>query len=100
MSRLICMWSGPRNLSTAMMRSFGSRADCDVWDEPFFAPFLSVSGKDHPGREETLAAHDRAARIFSLSATLHVSSAPTPRAAPALILTTLAMARSGVYSTG
>ena len=58
MSRLICMWSGPRNLSTAMMRSFGSRADCDVWDEPFFAPFLSVSGKDHPGREETLAAHD------------------------------------------
>lgn len=58
MSRIICMWSGPRNLSTAMMRSFGSRADCAVWDEPFFAPFLAVSGKDHPGREETLAAHE------------------------------------------
>jgi len=58
MSRSICMWSGPRNLSTAMMRSFGARADCDVWDEPFFAPFLKVTGKDHPGRAETLAAHE------------------------------------------
>lgn len=54
----ICMWSGPRNLSTAMMRSFENRADCAVWDEPFFAPFLAVSGKAHPGREETLAAHE------------------------------------------
>jgi len=52
------MWSGPRNLSTAMMRSFGARPDCAVWDEPFFAPFLKQSGKEHPGREETLAAHE------------------------------------------
>lgn len=52
------MWSGPRNLSTAMMRSFGSRADCTVMDEPFFAPFLDVTGVDHPGREETLATHE------------------------------------------
>lgn len=58
MSTVICMWSGPRNLSTAMMRSFGSRADCAVWDEPFFAPFLSVTGYAHPGREETLATHE------------------------------------------
>jgi len=55
---IIAMWSGPRNLSTAMMRSFGARADCAVMDEPFFAPFLNVSGKAHPGREETLAAHE------------------------------------------
>ena len=55
---IICMWSGPRNLSTAMMRSFGARADCAVWDEPFFAPFLDATGKPHPGREETLAAHE------------------------------------------
>jgi len=55
---MIAMWSGPRNLSTAMMRSFGARADCAVMDEPFFAPFLKVSGKAHPGREETLAAHE------------------------------------------
>lgn len=61
MSTKICMWSGPRNLSTAMMRSFGSRADCEVWDEPFFAPYLDITGKDHPGREETLAAHETSA---------------------------------------
>ena len=51
---IIAMWSGPRNLSTAMMRSFGSREDCSVFDEPFFAPFLKVTGKPHPGRQETL----------------------------------------------
>ena len=55
---IIAMWSGPRNLSTAMMRSFGSRADCSVIDEPFFAPYLAVSGKAHPGRDETLASHE------------------------------------------
>ena len=55
---IIAMWSGPRNLSTAMMRSFGAREDCAVWDEPFFAPFLKATGKAHPGREETLAAHE------------------------------------------
>ena len=58
MSQIIAMWSGPRNLSTAMMRSFGARADCAVWDEPFFAPFLHVSGVDHPGRTETLETHE------------------------------------------
>jgi sulfotransferase family protein len=51
------MWSGPRNLSTAMMRSFGNRADCAaVRDEPFYAAFLALSGKDHPMRAEVLAA--------------------------------------------
>jgi hypothetical protein len=55
---IIAMWSGPRNLSTAMMRSFGARGDCAVMDEPFFAPYLIVSGKAHPGREETLAVHE------------------------------------------
>lgn len=42
-----------------MMRSFGARSDFAVLDEPFFAPYLAVSGVDHPGRVETLAAHDR-----------------------------------------
>ena len=55
---IIAMWSGPRNLSTAMMRSFGARADCSVMDEPFFAPYLVATGKAHPGREETLARHE------------------------------------------
>lgn len=51
----IVMWSGPRNLSTAMMRSFGARADCDVVDEPFYAAWLAASGVDHPMREEVIA---------------------------------------------
>ena len=55
---VICMWSGPRNLSTAMMRSFENRADTHVWDEPFFAPWLKTTGKDHPGRAETLVRHE------------------------------------------
>src|SRR4051794_16107886 len=52
----IAMWSGPRNLSTAMMRSFGSRADTFVSDEPFYGCFLKASGAAHPMRDETIAA--------------------------------------------
>ncbi|MDQ4087817.1 MAG: sulfotransferase, partial [Pseudomonadota bacterium] len=52
------MWSGPRNLSTAMMRSFGNRADTFVSDEPFYGAFLKSSGADHPMREEVIAAMD------------------------------------------
>ncbi len=54
----IAMWSGPRNLSTAMMRSFSSRADTFVSDEPFYGCFLKSSGAPHPMREETIAAMD------------------------------------------
>ena len=52
----IAMWSGPRNLSTAMMYSFGNRSDCSVWDEPFYAAYLAKTGLDHPMRAEILAA--------------------------------------------
>jgi len=52
----IAMWSGPRNISTAMMRSFENRPDTAVVDEPFYAAYLAQSGIDHPMREETLAA--------------------------------------------
>jgi len=54
----IAMWSGPRNLSTAMMRSFGSRSDTLVSDEPFYGCFLKTAGADHPMREEVIAAMD------------------------------------------
>lgn len=54
----IAMWSGPRNLSTAMMRSFGSRADTFVSDEPFYGCFLKDTGTDHPMREDVIAAMD------------------------------------------
>ncbi len=52
----VVMWSGPRNLSTAMMRSFGNRADTDVVDEPFYAAYLALSGSPHPMRAAVLAA--------------------------------------------
>lgn len=52
----IAMWSGPRNLSTAMMYSFGARSDCAVWDEPFYAAYLSHSDAIHPMQAEILAA--------------------------------------------
>lgn len=51
----IAMWSGPRNLSTAMMYAFAARGDCAVWDEPFYAAFLHSSGLDHPMRDATIA---------------------------------------------
>ena len=50
----IAMWSGPRNISTAMMRSFENRDDTSVVDEPFYAYYLSQTGLDHPGRKEVL----------------------------------------------
>lgn len=49
------MWSGPRNLSTAMMYSFGNRGDFAVLDEPFYAAYLAMTGADHPMREESIA---------------------------------------------
>lgn len=54
----IAMWSGPRNLSTAMMRSFSSRADTVVSDEPFYGCFLKDSGADHPMKDDVIAAMD------------------------------------------
>jgi len=50
----IAMWSGPRNLSTAMMYSFGSRTDCSVVDEPFYGAYLAMTGLDHPMRSEII----------------------------------------------
>lgn len=50
----IAMWSGPRNISTAMMRSFENRADCTVVDEPFYAAYLAATGLDHPMRHQVM----------------------------------------------
>ena len=52
----IAMWSGPRNLSTALMRSFSQRADCAVVDEPFYTAYLERTGLDHPMRDAVMAA--------------------------------------------
>lgn len=57
MTKRIAMWSGPRNLSTAMMYSFAARGDTRVVDEPFYAAFLEHTGADHPMRDVILARH-------------------------------------------
>ena len=52
----LAMWSGPRNISTAMMRAWENRGDCAVIDEPLYAHYLAATGLDHPAREEVIAA--------------------------------------------
>jgi hypothetical protein len=52
----IAMWSGPRNISTAMMRAWENRADTLVVDEPLYACYLKGTGKKHPGADEVIAA--------------------------------------------
>jgi hypothetical protein len=52
----IAMWSGPRNISTAMMRAWENRGDCAVSDEPLYAAYLAATGLDHPAREQVIAA--------------------------------------------
>ena len=54
----IAMWSGPRNLSTAMMRSFGSRPDTLVSDEPFYGAYLKETRDPQPMAEEVVASMD------------------------------------------
>src|SRR5437867_240859 len=55
----IQVWSGPRNVSTALMYSFAQRADTRVVDEPLYAHYLRVSGAQHPGREAVLASQEQ-----------------------------------------
>lgn len=55
----ICLWSGPRNISTALLYSFSQRSDTEAVDEPLYAHFLRVSGAQHPMRDVCLAAQDQ-----------------------------------------
>jgi hypothetical protein len=55
----IAMWSGPRNISSAMMRSFGARNDTAVVDEPFYGVYLAKTGLQHPLRAEVLASQSQ-----------------------------------------
>ncbi|UYM06648.1 sulfotransferase-like domain-containing protein [Solicola gregarius] len=54
----VAMWSGPRNISTALMRSWENRPDTAVLDEPMYAAYLSRTRLDHPGRDEIIASQD------------------------------------------
>ena len=69
----VAMWSGPRNISTAMMRAFENRPDTVVVDEPLYAAYLARTGIDHPAREEVIASQptdldDRDRRAFEAAA--------------------------------
>src|SRR5438067_12661434 len=69
MSIRVAMWSGPRNISTAMMRAWGNRLDTAVCDEPLYAHYLAVTGRAHPGAAEVIAAgptnyHEAIARLL------------------------------------
>lgn len=56
-TKRIAMWSGPRNISTAMMRAWENREDCTVWDEPLYGYYLHNTGIEHPGADEVIAHH-------------------------------------------
>ena len=62
----IAMWSGPRNLSTALMYAFGNRADFTAMDEPFYAPYLAETGLAHPMSGAIQAAHETDPAIVAL----------------------------------
>jgi hypothetical protein len=59
----LAVWSGPRNISTALMRSWENRPDTRVVDEPLYAHYLSETGVDHPGRDEVIAAGETSWRL-------------------------------------
>lgn len=61
----IAMWSGPRNLSTAMMYSFAARPDFSVTDEPFYAAYLATTGQDHPMRAQVLASQPNDPKVVA-----------------------------------
>ena len=54
MNKIICLWSCPRNISTALMYSFAQRKDTQVFDEPLYAHYLKISEVNHPAKEEVL----------------------------------------------
>jgi hypothetical protein len=74
----IGMWSGPRNISTAMLRAWEHRGDCVVSDEPLYAAYLAASGADHPMRDEVIAAGDTDARRVAHA----LSEGPVPGGRP------------------
>jgi hypothetical protein len=74
----VAMWSGPRNISTAMMRAWENRGDCAVSDEPLYAHYLQATQLDHPARDEVIQAGDTDWRRVVVALT----TGPAPDARP------------------
>lgn len=74
----IAMWSGPRNISTALMRAWENRADCAVVDEPLYAAYLAATGLDHPARDAVIAAGETDWRRVACA----LASGPVPGGKP------------------
>lgn len=75
--RRVAMWSGPRNISTAMMRAWENRPDTVVHDEPLYAHYLHATGIDHPGRDEVITAYETDWRVVVAQLTGHVPDGKT-----------------------
>jgi hypothetical protein len=75
--RRIAMWSGPRNISSAMMRAWGSRPDTVVCDEPLYAHYLLKTGVPHPGRDEVMRSQDTDWRVVARTLTEFVAPGRT-----------------------
>jgi sulfotransferase family protein len=61
----VAMWSGPRNISTAMMRAWENRPDSHVVDEPFYAYYLARTGIEHPGRDDVIGSQPTDWRVVA-----------------------------------
>ena len=72
----IAMWSGPRNISTALMRAWENRRDTFVTDEPLYAHYLAATGTNHPGRDEVIASGE-----IDLAESIATLTAPNPEGA-------------------
>jgi hypothetical protein len=81
----LAVWSGPRNLSTALMYAFAQRADFSVRDEPFYAAYLARTGLDHPMRDAILASQPQDADVVA-----RACAAPAPEGTPHLYLKLMA----------
>lgn len=79
MTMPICLWSGPRNVSTALMYSFAQRDDTRVIDEPLYGHYLRVTGAPHPGREEVVAAMNCDGGAVMRDLLAQQLAAPSPR---------------------
>ncbi|MBT8487068.1 MAG: HAD family hydrolase [Phycisphaerales bacterium] len=78
MTTRVAMWSGPRNISTALMRSWEARGDSAVCDEPLYACYLQTTGRDHPGAAEVIAHHETDWRLVTEALTRGVVPGAKP----------------------